>query len=116
MEDIAGKIEELLNDPNGMAKIQSMAESVFGNSGSKDNNLPVAKNESIPDIDTGTIMKVFNLLRSNNNSSGRANLLLALKPHLSSERQQKIDSAIKIMKIIEILPVLKEQGILDNLL
>lgn len=114
MDDIAGKIEELLNDPNGMAKIQSMAESVFGNS-NKENNLQNLNNTS-NDIDVGTIMKVLNLLKSDSKNNGRTNLLLALKPHLSDGRQHKIDSAIKIMKIIEILPILKEQGLLDKLI
>ena len=119
MDDIAGKIEELLNDPDGMAKIQSMAESVLGNGKAEEKGLP----NSLPqtdglgsDIDIATVMKVLNLLKSGQNSSGRANLLLALKPHLNPSRQQKVDSAIKIMKIIEILPILKQQGLLDKLL
>lgn len=110
MDDIAQKIEELLNDPNGVAKIQSMAESVFENTTNETD-----KSSSEPDIDINTVMKVLNLLKSNNNNN-RSSLLLALKPHLNIDRQQKIDSAIKIMKIIEILPILKEQGLLDKLI
>ena len=43
----------------------------------------------------------------------RVRLLLALKPNLSPERQAKVDSAIKILKLIELAPLLREMGILN---
>ena len=36
---------------------------------------------------------------------------LADKPNLSKERQLKVDSAIKILKLIELAPLLKDAGI-----
>ena len=100
-----------------MQKIQDMAKSIFGDSDSKPSaepkNLPAINNLS--DGDIGSVMKIMSLLKNGREDSGRANLLMALKPHLSAERRDKVDSAIKLLKIIEILPLLKEQGLLDKL-
>lgn len=113
-ENIQGKIEQLLNDPKGMQKIQDMAQSLFG--GKSSTGAPAL---SVPkefgDIDVNSIMKIMNLLK-NGGESNRANLLLALKPMLSDDRRNKVDSAVKLLKIIELLPILKEQGLLDNLI
>ena len=119
MEDMAGKISELLSDPNGVEKIKSLADALF-----KDNSTP--KDE--PPEDTSSIGfslpvgfdigKIMGLMSAFNNqqSDRRSNLLLALKPHLSNERQERVDKAVKLLKIATLLPVLKEQGILDSLL
>lgn len=46
----------------------------------------------------------------------RTALLKALKPLLSSERQQKADEAIKIMRMVRLLPLLRESGLLNGIL
>ncbi len=42
-------------------------------------------------------------------------LLTALKPHLSEEKQYKVDKAVKIMHMFEIYSVLKESGLLKDI-
>lgn len=46
--------------------------------------------------------------KMNHTSSKNADLILALKPHLSESSRQKADQAIKILKLFEILPYLKD--------
>lgn len=41
----------------------------------------------------------------------RCRLISSLKPMLSTERQQRADEAIKIIKLMDMLPLLKESGI-----
>ena len=113
MDDINSKISELLSDPQGMEKIQKMAESLFGDKSEVKPESPVESGISqIPDIDMSSIIKAINLLK-NNNQDKRSELLIALKPHLSTERQKRVDTALKLLKIISIIPFLKEQGFLD---
>lgn len=50
--------------------------------------------------------KIFD--RMNGASSKNADLINALKPHLSAESQHKADQAIRIMKLFEVLPYIKE--------
>ena len=67
----------------------------------------------MPDPQTlGKIMSIMGRLNSKNDDC-RTALLTALKPNLSEERRKKVDTAIKILKFIEILPLLKESGILN---
>jgi hypothetical protein len=125
--DITSKISELLNDPNGMDKIKAAADMLLQNS-SDSMDLNANNNEnnydndrfSIPDglLDNigniGGIMKIMSFLQ-NNEADKRTTLLLALKPHLSSERAKRVDKAVSILKIANILPVLKQEGLLDLL-
>lgn len=46
----------------------------------------------------------------------RIALIKALKPLLSEPRQEKADSAIKMLKLIQLLPLLKDAGLLNGLL
>ncbi len=122
MDGIADKISDLLSSAEGVDKIKSMAEALLGpsDSGAFDNG--TNKNDgnsdsdgfSLPDFDIGKIMGLASVL-GNQKSDKRSQLLLALKPHLCEERRERIDKAIKILKIVSILPVLKEQGLLDIL-
>lgn len=112
MDDMASKLSELLSDPGAMDKIKSMADSLLGGEESKPkNDLPF----DIPnDIDIGAIMNIIGALNSNTNDN-RSQLLLALKPHLSEQRRERVDSAVKILRLINVLPLLKDQGLLKLL-
>ena len=43
-------------------------------------------------------------------------LLLALRPLLKEERQEKVDKAVKILKLLAVWSVLKDSGILSDIL
>lgn len=61
----------------------------------------------------GNLGKISNAVSADDH---RTALLKALKPMLSEQRQQKADEAIKIMKIIQLLPLLRESGLLNGLM
>lgn len=122
MEDIGQKISDLLNSPDGLDKIKTLAEGLLSNN--SENN---SKNESeqsgglslpnnlLQNMDNiGGIMRLVNVLGKERRDS-RIELLRALKPHLSDERAKRVDKAISILKIAAILPVLREEGLLDSL-
>ncbi len=109
MEDIASKITEMLQNPESVGQIKAMAESLLkGN----EQETPPPADSGLGDIDIGSMMKVASLLK-NSACDNRSNLLLALKPHLSDERQPRVDKAIKILKLVSLIPVFREQGILN---
>lgn len=120
MEDISQKISELLESPDGMNKLKSAAESLLGNNFEKDKKEEKSDGFSFPDNllqnlgNVEGIMRLTNFLSSDPKDS-RIELLRALKPHLSKERAQRVDRAISILKIAAILPILKEEGLLDSL-
>lgn len=129
MDDIASKITELLNDPEGMQKISSMANTLMQSNNDNTNNISdiisaatTKQNEdnstdnfSIDPMQMGNIMKMMSLIKQQNTDDDNTRLLLALKPHLSDERKKKVDKALSLLKIAKLLPVLKESGIMNLL-
>ncbi len=107
-DNLNEKISQLLSDPEGMARIQSMAESLFGGN----MNLPSAQSEApSTQNEAEMLMKALQVLKSEKNDD-RSQLLIALKPHLSTERGEKVDKAVKLLKLAKLLPLLKETDIL----
>lgn len=111
MDDLSEKLAEVLNDPESMNRIMEMAENLMGNQ----------SQTQMPNGDSGdilggdelkTVISLLSKLKSGNDDN-RTQLLRALKPHLSEPKQEKVDTAIKILKLIEMLPLIKETGILN---
>lgn len=105
--NITEKLTELLNDPEGMERIKSVASSLFSEKESPNDKKTEPTSSILPDIDPMMIMKIMSLLNNSENDN-RANLLLALKPHLSEHRQERVDSAVKLLKLIPLLPLVKQ--------
>lgn len=125
MEDISQKISALLDSPDGMDRLKSVAESLFRD------KLPATDNTekkcedkedgfSLPDgilqnlNNMQGIMRIANFF-SKEQKDSRVDLLRALKPHLSEERAKRVDKAISILKIARLLPILREEGLLESL-
>lgn len=109
MDDLSEKLSSILNDPDGMARIQEMAKKLLGDEKPEEPEPPPL----LPDLDIGAITRVMAMMKQSAGDDSRVRLLLALKPNLSPERQAKVDSAIKILKLIELAPLLREMGILN---
>ena len=118
MDNLMGNIKGILDDPKSMEQLQSMAASLFGNS-DESQPKPESSNNILGGldgfgefIDMGTLMKIVSALKSSA-CDERSNLLMAIKPHLSKDRQPRVDKAVKILKLVSLVPILKEQGILN---
>jgi hypothetical protein len=62
-------------------------------------------------------MKMLGVLGNNINAKdNRTALIEALKPMLSEPRRQKADEAIKILRLINLIPLLRDSGLLKGLL
>ena len=46
--------------------------------------------------------------KMNNTKSKNADLIMALKPHLNPDKQNRADQALRILKLFEVLPLLRE--------
>ncbi len=116
MDDLNRKLEEILSDPESMNKVRLMAESLLGeeNEGGKSTQSTADEGgySLFDGVDIGKMMRVLETI-GNRENDNRTRLLLALKPNLSERRQAKVDSAVKLLKLIEALPLLKQAGILD---
>ena len=109
------KINEILSDKESMAEIKKLA-SMMGMSGEETPpptpapSLPVPND--MPDI--SKLMMFSQMAKNMTENDKNTSLLIALKPHLSAERQQKTDKAIKFLKMMNLISFAKNSGILSE--
>ncbi len=119
--DSIGSILSSLSDDD-IDSLKSMAGSFFAsaNEQNTDENAseqaPSPKNEGSSDFDFNldfeSIAKITSIMSklSSKKKDPRSDLLLALRPLLSEDKQSKVDQATKIIQLLEILPLLKEMN------
>lgn len=118
MSDISQQITELLSDPNAMDQIRSLS-GLFGQSAQSGSPpAPSVPPPTEPQRSQGAdmlpaLMKFMPLINSLKEDDDAIRLLYAVKPFLSEARQEKLDQAIRIIRIIRIVPLLKDNGILN---
>lgn len=120
MDDIAERLTQLLNDPAGMEQIRSMAEGLLGQASPSDAPAEPATAapfgelsdlmKSVRPEQLGSLMKMARALGAARDDD-RTRLLLALRPHLSPKRQEKVDQAVKLLKLSSLLPMIGESGL-----
>ena len=98
-EGLEGKLQQILNDPDSMAQILSMAQS-FGLQGSPGQPEPQSAPppNSMPDGEF--LRSIMGLMEHARHSDGKQEALLcALKPFLRPEQRESIDRALQIARI-----------------
>ena len=111
MDDLSEKISSMLSDPQQLARIREMAAGLLG---SEQQSPPPQASPSLPDMDLSKVLGIMSKFKSQD-TDNRSRLLLALKPHLSEKRQERVDRAVKILKLLDMLPLLQESGIMNIL-
>lgn len=110
MDDITGKIGQLLSDPQAMEQIMSLTSLLAPNEDSPKQQSEPAKPAlpSLSDDTMKTVMRIMPLLSDIKQDDDTTRLLKALRPFLCEERRKKLDEAEKILQLIKILPVIKQ--------
>ena len=67
-------------------------------------------------LDPEMLVKLMGLLETLNQPDDSERFLLALKPLLRPENRPKIDSALRLIKLFTLIPILKDAGIFDKLI
>lgn len=114
MDDITGKISQLLSDPQAMEQIMNLT-SLFSPSNEEATTQPSEPIKpqkpvlpSFSDDTMKTVMKIMPLLSNIRQDDDTTRLLNALRPFLCEERCKKLDEAEKILQLIKVLPVIKQ--------
>lgn len=138
MDDLSGKLGEILSDPAAMAKIQSLAQSLGLDGGGQQAESRPAPQESggqkPASGDGGLLSALSGLLggsaaKPQGNDSAQAllrmapllgglreetdgtRLLRALRPLLSPARQARLDQAVRLLQLMRVLPLLRQSGL-----
>lgn len=130
MEDIMGKIGELLSDEESVKQISEIAQMLMSETsgGDSETNTEESCTENNDDnsegenespfgsFDFSSLMKLQGLMGAFGKSDKNTELLLALKPHLKEEKQEKVEKAIKLLRLLAVWNVVKESGMLKDFL
>lgn len=144
MDDIMAKIQSVLSDKESMEQLSQLAQmfaqpsaqqeevaagppprqqpapvdlsqlmSAFGQgqSGTQSNSAPQQNSSG---FDIGTVMALQSVMSKAAEPDKNRDFLIALKPLLKEESQRKIDRLVAVLRIMAILPALKESGILGG--
>lgn len=116
MDDLSQKISEIMSDPQALKQIQGLGEMLGLNNASNDvvHNTKDNSNNVTPDM-MGMMTKLAPILGTLNKEDDTTRLLVALRPFLSAERRKKLDEAAKLIKVMKLLPLIKDTNLLDSL-
>lgn len=95
--------------------LKGVASSILGEN-TADNSAPKESQNASPFSNLGINQDELNMMlkaksifeKMNSGSSKNADLIMALKPHLSESSREKADQAIRILRLFEALPYIKE--------
>lgn len=113
-------IGSLLNSLSAedMENIKSIAADFLGN---KAPEPPKEQQSKMPDLsavqglglpDLSQLTAILPVLQEINKPDQRLDFINALKPMLSFERQQRADEAMKLVRLMSLLPILRERGLM----
>lgn len=97
--------------PDDIEMLKGVAGSILGgDSGENKSQKGALQNQlGLSSDDFSMMMKAKSIIdKMNNTSSKNADLINALKPHLSPSSCERADQAIRILRLFDILPYLKD--------
>ena len=122
MSELEDKLNALLSDPDTMAQITRLAGSLGGSGGADSPpERPVGENTSdalsgltqlLGGLDPGLLSRILPALREVNRpeSSETTAFLHALRPFLRPERQEKVERAAQLAKLVHLAKVFFTEG------
>ena len=110
MEGLEEKLGSVLNNPEMMQKIMTMAQSLGAAQApaSPPESTPAAA--PMPEFDMSILQKVSGLARQGTVDREQQALLNALSPYLSKERIRKLENAMRAARMAKIAAAALSQG------
>lgn len=103
---LKGVASSILGDSN---KNSSSEKQIQPKTNSLNNSANLLSGFNLSQSELNMMLKAKSIIdKMNNTSSKNEDLIIALKPHLSEQSQEKADKALRVLKLFEILPYLKE--------
>ena len=109
MSEMADRLNSVLNNPQMMQQILSMAQSMGGQNQKEDSPQII---DSMPEIDLGMLQKISGLAGQSGIDKDQRSLLHALSPYLSQERINKLEKAMRAAKMARMATALMNSGAL----
>ena len=104
----------LLNALGGADRGRPPGEEEDSSQGSREGRKSPGGGEGFP-LDPALISMLMEMMGTFRQRNQNEELLLALRPYFHDGRQKKVDEAIRMVKLLRLLPLLRESGILGDL-
>ena len=114
MDGFTGRIQEILRDPEALRDLTEHAAMLRQPEGAEAPAEQSAQAADLPFPDMGKLLAAGQLLGEQPPDANAA-LLAALKPYLSAERAARAQKAIRLLRLWQVVSVLRESGLLASL-
>ena len=111
MDDLSEKLSGILNDPEAMRDIAALASQLGVDAPGV--HKEADHSDPIPTDDATQLMKLMPMLGSLKQEDDTTRLLDAMRPFLSEERRQKLDRAKRLIKVMKLMPLIKDLPLFD---
>ena len=114
MDEMEEKLGAVLNNPQMMQQIMSMAQALGGNQPQQEQPKREPKSEVFPEIDLAMVQKLSGLARQSGIDNRERALLHALQAYLTADRVARLERAMRAAKMAKFATVfLGQQGLLQ---
>ncbi len=114
MEGMEDKLGAILNNPQMMQQIMSMAQSL-GQSQEQTCEAPQQEASPLPDLNPAAIQQIMSLAGKTGIDRNQKALLGALRPYLTSQRLTKLEKAMRAAKLASLASTALNSGALSFL-
>lgn len=120
MNGIEDKLKGILSDPEAVSKLKSLGQALGLDTSAgfapepkpqQNLNLPFMGSNTANDETLSAFMRLAPLLNDMGKDDETACLLNALRPFLSEPRRKRLEQAGKMLKVMRLLPILRESRI-----
>ena len=113
--DLGTALNAILSDPTQMEKLSTMAKDLFGQGGEthqvEEANEAPAVPAAAPAVDTRFMSALGKAFSGGGTKSRSTALLVAMRPYMKPEKQEKLDRAMQIARMVNIAgAVMREYG------
>ncbi len=112
MSELQDTINQIMSNPEAMRQVQSLGEKLglSGNSATPPQAASPAPVQSGNAEMMSALSRLAPLMRSAAPNDETTALLNALKPFLSGEKLQRLQSAGRLIRLVRMIPLLKDSG------
>jgi hypothetical protein len=115
MDDLTGKMQALLSDPESMQQLSELAAMLQG-SAEPNGEPPAPPDPGLGGLDPKLLLRLSELMQTQQTPDQNTALLLALKPYLGERRQYRTDKAIRLLRLYSLWKTAKQTGMLHDLI
>ena len=113
MDDLTEKLSSILNDPQAMKEVAALASQLGMDMPGVHTEQP-APVVSAPKRDEASVLSgLIPMLGALKQDDDTVRLLEAMRPFLSEERQQKLDKAKRLIRVMKLMPLMKDLPLFD---